>query len=236
MLADDGRRDPSAVLYYSCSHCSSPSGRYFLRDLHLCLMIVGRREANLSKRPSASSASLAARLTRSLSIPIVAELIAGIWKIVLYCIGFAPRPRGPTLAAPSWQCSLPVILCCRRAIVPRNDAGTRCIWISSIINNETMQILRRPLAPGETNHELLWLTVSSGGLVLAATWLATEMTRLAGLFVSCADRSPLSDLRLRQDRPWHFFHAHFPRGVPMEPARLPFLLCVVDLQPLFAGP
>ena len=34
-----------------------------------------------------------------------------------------------------------------------------------------MQIVRRPLAPGETNHELLWLSVSSGGLALAATWL-----------------------------------------------------------------
>lgn len=35
-----------------------------------------------------------------------------------------------------------------------------------------MQIARRPLAPGETDHEFLWLTVSLGGLVVAATWLA----------------------------------------------------------------
>src|SRR5207237_9447504 len=38
-----------------------------------------------------------------------------------------------------------------------------------------MQILRRPLAPDETNHELLWLSVSSGGLALAATWLALKL-------------------------------------------------------------
>src|SRR5437763_16078474 len=38
-----------------------------------------------------------------------------------------------------------------------------------------MEIVRRPLAPGETNHELLWLTVSSGGLALAATWLALKL-------------------------------------------------------------
>lgn len=35
-----------------------------------------------------------------------------------------------------------------------------------------MQIVRRPLAPGETDHEFLWLSVSLGGLALAATWLA----------------------------------------------------------------
>src|SRR2546430_9003316 len=38
-----------------------------------------------------------------------------------------------------------------------------------------MQIVRRPLAPGETNHELLWLSVSSGGLALAAAWFALKL-------------------------------------------------------------
>jgi uncharacterized protein DUF2752 len=33
-----------------------------------------------------------------------------------------------------------------------------------------MQLLRRPLAPGETDHELIWLTVSVASLSLAATW------------------------------------------------------------------
>jgi hypothetical protein len=38
-----------------------------------------------------------------------------------------------------------------------------------------MQIARRPLAPGETDHELIWLSVSLGGLGLAATWLALHL-------------------------------------------------------------
>jgi hypothetical protein len=33
-----------------------------------------------------------------------------------------------------------------------------------------MQIVSRPLAPRETNYELLWLSVSLGGLLLAAGW------------------------------------------------------------------
>lgn len=34
-----------------------------------------------------------------------------------------------------------------------------------------MRLVWRPLAPHETDHELLWLSVSLGGLVLAAAWL-----------------------------------------------------------------
>jgi Protein of unknown function (DUF2752) len=33
-----------------------------------------------------------------------------------------------------------------------------------------MEFTRRPLAPGELDHELIWLTVSLGGLVCAAIW------------------------------------------------------------------
>lgn len=35
-----------------------------------------------------------------------------------------------------------------------------------------MQVLRRPLAPGETDHELIWLTVSVASIGLAAAWFA----------------------------------------------------------------
>src|SRR5436853_2689307 len=38
-----------------------------------------------------------------------------------------------------------------------------------------MQIARRPLAPGETDHELLWLCVSLGSVALAASWLALHV-------------------------------------------------------------
>jgi Protein of unknown function (DUF2752) len=40
-----------------------------------------------------------------------------------------------------------------------------------IIENETMELSRRHLSPGELDHELVWLVVSLGGLFCAATWL-----------------------------------------------------------------
>jgi hypothetical protein len=47
-----------------------------------------------------------------------------------------------------------------------------------------MQILRRPLAPGKTNHELLWLTISSGGLAFAASWFALGLPWPRCLFIA----------------------------------------------------
>ncbi|PYL15447.1 MAG: hypothetical protein DME30_11390 [Verrucomicrobia bacterium] len=38
-----------------------------------------------------------------------------------------------------------------------------------------MRIVRRPLAPGETDHELIWLSVSLGSLALAAGWFALRL-------------------------------------------------------------
>jgi hypothetical protein len=38
-----------------------------------------------------------------------------------------------------------------------------------------MRIIRRPLAPRETDHELIWLVVSLGGLALAASWFALAL-------------------------------------------------------------
>ena len=38
-----------------------------------------------------------------------------------------------------------------------------------------MQLTRRPLAPNELDHELIWLTVSLGSLALAAAWLALRL-------------------------------------------------------------
>ena len=35
-----------------------------------------------------------------------------------------------------------------------------------------MQIVLRPLAPREVDHELLWLSISLGGLLLAAAWFS----------------------------------------------------------------
>ena len=38
-----------------------------------------------------------------------------------------------------------------------------------------MQLVRRPLAPGETDHELVWLCVSLVGLISVATWFALRL-------------------------------------------------------------
>ena len=78
-----------------------------------------------------------------------------------------------------------------------------------------MQIVRRPLAPGETNHELLWLSVSSGGLALATCWFALKLPWPTCLFhaltghpcPTCgATRSAVA-----------FFHAHFLAAVQWNP-------------------
>ena len=38
-----------------------------------------------------------------------------------------------------------------------------------------MQLTRRPLAPNELDHELIWLTVSLGSLAFAAAWFALRL-------------------------------------------------------------
>src|SRR2546423_11112246 len=38
-----------------------------------------------------------------------------------------------------------------------------------------MQLVRRPLAPNETDHELVWLLVCAGSFVFAASWLALKL-------------------------------------------------------------
>src|SRR5437660_6245291 len=70
-----------------------------------------------------------------------------------------------------------------------------------------MQIVRRPLAPGETNHELLWLSVSLGGLALAATWLALKLPWPICLFHSLTGHPCLTCGATRSAVA--FFHAHF---------------------------
>src|SRR5205814_9823120 len=70
-----------------------------------------------------------------------------------------------------------------------------------------MEIVRRPLAPGETNHELLWLTVSSGGLALAATWLALKLPWPICLFHALTGHPCLTCGATRSAVA--LFHAHF---------------------------
>lgn len=94
-----------------------------------------------------------------------------------------------------------------------------------------MQLVRRPLAPGEMNHELIWLSVSSGALGLAITWLALRLPWPICLFhevtgrpcVTCgASRAAIA-----------FFHAHFLTALLWNP--LAFLCyCALTLFNLYA--
>jgi uncharacterized protein DUF2752 len=70
-----------------------------------------------------------------------------------------------------------------------------------------MQIVRRPLAPGETDHELVWLTISSGGVALAAPWLALGLPWPFCLFHEITGHPCLTCGATRSAIA--FFHAHF---------------------------
>jgi Protein of unknown function (DUF2752) len=95
-----------------------------------------------------------------------------------------------------------------------------------------MQISRRRgLAPHETDHELLWLTVSLGSLILAALWFMLglpwprcifhELTRLP--CVTCGmTRSAIA-----------FFHGHFLAALRWNPLVFVFL-CGVTAFDLYA--
>ena len=70
-----------------------------------------------------------------------------------------------------------------------------------------MQLLWRPLAPRETDHELLWLSVSTGGLALAASWFALKLPWPICLFHALTGRPCLTCGATRSAVA--FFHAHF---------------------------
>jgi hypothetical protein len=38
-----------------------------------------------------------------------------------------------------------------------------------------MQLTRRPLAPGETDHEFIWLLVCTGAFLFGASWIALKL-------------------------------------------------------------
>ena len=94
-----------------------------------------------------------------------------------------------------------------------------------------MQIVRRPLAPGEANHELIWLSVSSGGLALAATWLALKLPWPICLFHALTGRPCLTCGATRSAIA--FFHAHFLTAFEWNP--LAFLCyCGLSLFNVYA--
>jgi hypothetical protein len=94
-----------------------------------------------------------------------------------------------------------------------------------------MEIVRRPLAPGETNHELLWLSVSSGGLALAATWLALKLPWPICLFHALTGHPCLTCGATRSAVA--FFHAHFLVAFQWNPLAFLFY-CALSIFNLYA--
>jgi Protein of unknown function (DUF2752) len=70
-----------------------------------------------------------------------------------------------------------------------------------------MQVLRRPLASGETDHELIWLTVSVASLGLAATWFVFGLPWPHCLFHDLTGRPCMTCGMTRSAI--QFFHRHF---------------------------
>ena len=78
-----------------------------------------------------------------------------------------------------------------------------------------MQLILRPIAPRETDPELMWLAVSLGGLALAATWMSLGLPWPVCLFhqltghpcATCgATRSAIA-----------FLHGHFLAAIAWNP-------------------
>ena len=78
-----------------------------------------------------------------------------------------------------------------------------------------MQILRRPLAPGETNHELLCLSVSSASLAFAATWFALGLPWPVCLFHALTGHPCLTCGATRSAIA--FFHGQFLNALQWNP-------------------
>lgn len=94
-----------------------------------------------------------------------------------------------------------------------------------------MQIVRRPLAPKETNHELIWLSVSSAGLALAATWLAFGLPWPVCLFHALTGHPCLTCGATRSAVA--FFHAHFLSALQWNPLAF-FCYCALAVFNLYA--
>jgi len=97
-----------------------------------------------------------------------------------------------------------------------------------------MQVLRQPLGPGETDHELIWLSVSVASLGLAATWLALGLPWPRCLFHDLTGRPCLTCGMTRSAI--QFFHGHFLAALKWNPLVFAVLcgMTAFDLYAFFA--
>jgi len=84
-----------------------------------------------------------------------------------------------------------------------------------------MQIARRRLAPGEVDHELIWLTVSLGSLAFAALWFVLRLPWPHCLFLSITGHPCLTCGATRCAIA--FFHADFLSAWTWNPLVFVFL-------------
>jgi hypothetical protein len=94
-----------------------------------------------------------------------------------------------------------------------------------------MRLVRRPLAPGETDHELVWLCVSLVGLTLAATWFALRMPWPHCLFLSITGHPCITCGATRCAIA--FFHLDFLRAWSWNPLVLT-VLCGLSIFDAYA--
>jgi hypothetical protein len=84
-----------------------------------------------------------------------------------------------------------------------------------------MRIVRRPLAPGQTDHELVWLSVSVVGLGLAAVWFAVGLPWPHCIFLSITGHPCMTCGATRSAIA--FFHLDFVRAWKWNPLVFSFL-------------
>ena len=199
------------------------------RIIHLCLMIVGG--ANQPFETTFRVLAFTQGSTGVLQlIPVCGGVIAAVWGLVVNCIGLARAHETDTGRA-VLAVFLPVIICCGGPDSSFVYGGIRACGFASPLTYELVQIVRRPLAPGETNHELLWLSVSSGGLALAATWLALKLPWPICLFHALTGRPCLTCGATRSAMA--FFHAHFLVALQWNPLAFLFY-CAFSIFNLYA--
>jgi hypothetical protein len=94
-----------------------------------------------------------------------------------------------------------------------------------------MQIFCRQLAPRETDHELIWLSVSLGSLALAAAWLIVGLPWPRCIFHEITGL-PCATCGMTRCG-IQFFHAHFLAALKWNPLVFAFL-CGVTAFDLYA--
>ena len=94
-----------------------------------------------------------------------------------------------------------------------------------------MQLTRRRLAPGEIDHELIWLTVSIGSLATAVTWLGLGLPWPQCAFHNLTGLPCLTCGMTRSTI--QFFHGHFLAALRWNPLVFA-LLCGLSIFDAYA--